>query len=115
VAEKAGANKGDDDLSLAAGISMNPASLALVHHGPDLYLHLRYYDGVEWSPKDVRVGLQLPEWSCDEASAVADFSHGLGFVYWCQLRDEMRRKEKDGIGQSRFCLIRDVAAFFTSR
>jgi len=54
VAEKAGANKGDDDLSLAAGISMNPASLALVHHGPDLYLHLRYYDGVEWSPKDVR-------------------------------------------------------------
>lgn len=115
VAEKAGANKGDDDLSLSVNLSMNPASLAMVHRGPDLHLHLRYYDGIKWSPEDVRIGFQAPEWSCDEASAVADFSHGLGFVYWCQLRDEKVRKERDGIGQLRFCLIRDVAALFASR
>ena len=115
VAEKAGANKGDDDLSLAVDLSRNPAPLALVHRGPDLHLHLRYYDGRKWSPRDVRIGLQDTAWSCDEASAVIDFSQGLGFVYWCQSKDTKVRKERDGIGQLRFCLVKDVAALFASR
>ena len=112
VAEKAGANKGDDDLSLSANLSRNPAPLALVHRGPDLRLHLRYYDGENWSPKDVNIGLQDPVWNCDEASAVVDFSHGLGFVYWCQWKDAKIREQKNGIGQLRFCLVRDVAVLF---
>ena len=112
VAEKAGANKGDDDLSLSADLSMNPAPLALVHRGPDLRLHLRYYDGKSWSQRDVKIGLQDAAWMCDEASAVADFSNGLGFVYWCQWREAEVRKHKDGIGQLRFCLVRDIAALF---
>jgi len=112
VAEKAGANKGDDDLSLSADLSENPATLALVHRGPDLHLHLKYYDGERWSAKDVKIGLQAPEWICDEASAVADSSHGLGFVYWCQWKDPEVRKQKNAIGQMRFCLIKDVAALF---
>ena len=112
VAEKAGANKGDDDLSLSADLSRNPASLALVHRGPDLRLHLRYYDGESWSPRDVKIGLQDAAWTCDEASAVADFSHGLGFVYWRQRKDPKLRKQEDGIGQLRFCRVRDVAALF---
>ena len=114
VAEKAGANKGDDDLTLSANLSKNPASLALVHRGPDLGLHLRYYDGENWSQKDVNIGLQDTAWTCDEASAVADFSHGLGFVYWCQWKDPEVRKQKDGIGQLRFCLVRNVATLFVS-
>jgi hypothetical protein len=112
VAEKAGANQGDDDLSLSANLSKNPAPLALIHRGPDLRLHLRYYDGKNWLPKDVKVGLQDAAWSCDEASAVVDFSHGLGFVYWCQWKDPEVREQKDGIGQLRFCLVKDVAALF---
>ncbi len=112
VAEEAGVSRGDDDLSLSADLSRNPAPLALVHRAPDLRLHLRYYDGAGWSPKEVKVGLQDPAWTCDEASAVADFSHGLGFVYWCRWKDPEVRAEKDGIGQLRFCLVRDVSALF---
>jgi hypothetical protein len=41
-----------------------------------------------------------------------DFSHGLGFVYWCQWKDPEIRKKKDGIGQLRFCLVKDVAGLF---
>ena len=115
AAEKAGANKGDDDLSLSVDISNDPAPLALVHRGPDLRLHLRYYDGRNWSPKDVKIGLQDPAWNCDEASAVADFSHGLGFVYWCQWKDPKVKEQKDGIGQLRFCLVKDVAGLFAGR
>jgi len=115
VAEKAGANKGDDDLSLSVNLSKNPAPLALVHRGPDLRLHLRYYDGKNWSPKDVKIGLQDATLNYDEASAVADFSHGLGFVYWCQWKDPKVREEKDGIGQLRFCLVKDVAALFVNK
>jgi len=112
VAEKAGANRGDDDLSLSANLSENPASLALVHRGPDLRLHLKYYDGERWSPKDVKIGLQDPDWNCDEASVVVNFSHGLGFVYWCQWKDAKVREQNNAIGQLRFCLIEDVAALF---
>ena len=112
VAVGAGANKGDDDLSLSVHLAQNPAPLALVHRGPDLGLHLRYYDGKSWSPKDMKIGLQDPDWSCDEASAVVDFSHGLGFVYWCQWKDPEVREKNDGIGQLRFCLVRDVADLF---
>jgi len=115
VAEKAGANKGDDDLSLSVNPSQNPAPLALVHRGPDLRLHLRYYDGKNWSPKDVKIGLQDEAWNCDESSVVADFSHGLGFVYWRQWKDPKVREEKDGIGQLRFCLVKDVAALFVNK
>jgi len=112
VAPKAGANPGDDDLSLSANLSQNPAPLALVHRGPDLHLHLRYYDGKIWSPKDVRIGQQDPALMSDEASAVADFSHGLGFLYWRQWKDPQVRKQKDEIGQLRFGLVKDVAALF---
>ena len=112
VAEKAGANSGDDDLSLSVNLSRSPAPLALVHRGPDLRLHLRYYDGKTWSSSDVKIGLQDANWTCDEASAVADFSHGLGFAYWCQPKDPAVREQKDKIGQLRFCLIRDVWALF---
>ncbi|NOR65808.1 MAG: hypothetical protein GQ528_00445, partial [Woeseiaceae bacterium] len=112
VAEKAGVNSGDDDLSLSVNLSQNPAPLALVHRGPDLRLHLRYYDGKTWSPSDVKIGLQDADWTCDEASAVADFSHGLGFAYWCQPEDPTVRKQKDNIGQLRFCLVRDVWTLF---
>jgi hypothetical protein len=112
VAKKAGANKGDDDLSLSVDLSKNPAPLALVHRGPDLRLHLRYYDGKNWSPKDVKIGFQDTAWACDEASAVSDFSHGLGFAYWCQWKDPETKKQKDSIGQLRFCLVRNVAALF---
>jgi len=112
VAEKAGADKGDDDLSLSANLSVNPSPLALVHRGPDSCLHLRYYDGENWSPKDLKIGLQDAAMTCDEASAAADFSHGLGFVYWCQWKDPDIRKQKDGIGRLRFCLVRDVASLF---
>jgi len=115
VAEKAGANKGDDDLSLSANLSKNPAPLALVHRGLDLRLHLRYYDGEKWSPRDVEIGLQDSAWTCDEASAIADFSHGLGFVYWSQWKNPKVRKQKDGIGQLRFCLVKDVAALFANK
>ena len=112
VAEKAGANEGDDDLSLSLNLSGNPAPLALVHRGPDLRLHLRYYNGHNWLPKDVKIGFQDVAWTCDEASAVTDFSHGLGFAYWCQWQDPEMKKQKDGIGQLRFCLVKDVAALF---
>jgi len=114
VAEKAGVNKGDDDLSLSVDLAKNPAPLALVHRGPDLRLHLRYYDGKEWLPKDVKIGLQDEAMTCDEASAVADFSHGLGFIYWCQWKDPKVRKEKDGIGQLRFCLVKNASALFSN-
>ncbi len=112
VADQAGANEGDDDLSLSADLSGNPGPLALIHRGPDLRLHLRYYDGTNWSAKDVRIGLHDPAWVCDEASAVADFSNGLGFLYWCQPADRKVREKRDGIGQLRFCLVRDVAGLF---
>lgn len=112
VAPKAGANPGDDDLSLSANLSQNPAPLALVHRGPDLHLHLRYYDGRKWSARDVQVGQQDPALMSDEASTVADFSHGLGFLYWCQWKDPQVRKQKDEIGQLRFSLIKDVPALF---
>jgi len=112
VAPKAGANPGDDDLSLSANLSQNPAPLALVHRGPDLHLHLRYYDGRKWSAKDVQAGQQDPALMSDEASAVADFSRGLGFLYWCQWKDPLVRKQKDEIGQLRFGLVKDVAALF---
>jgi len=114
VAEKAGANRGDDDLSLSVNLSQNLAPLALVHRGPDLHLHLRYYDGENWSQKDVKVGLQDEAMTCDEASAVVDFSHGLGFVYWCQWKNKKVREEKNGIGQLRFCLVKDINALFTN-
>ena len=112
VAEKAGINDGDDDLSLSVNLSQNPAPLALVHRGPDLHLHLRYCNGKNWSTKDVKIGVRDTDWICDEASAVVDFSHGLGFVYWCQWKDPKVRKMKDNIGRLRFCLVRDVAALF---
>ena len=112
VAAEAGANSGDDDLSLSVNPSHDPAPLALVHRGPYLRLHLRYYDGENWSPIDVKIGLQDADWMCDEASAVVDFSHGLGFVYWCQWKDPTVRKQKNNIGQLRFCLVKDVAALF---
>ena len=112
VAAKAGANSGDDDLSLSVNPSQKPAPLAIVHRGPDLHLHLRYYDGEHWSPRNVKIGLQDAGWTCDEASAVVDFSHGLGFVYWRQWKDPSVRKQKDDIGQLRFCLVKDVAALF---
>ena len=112
VAEKAGINSGDDDLSLSGNPSQNPAPLAFVHRGPDLRLHLRYYDGKTWSPSDVKIGVQDADLTCDEASAVANFSHGLGFVYWCQWKDPTVRKQKDNIGQLRFCLVKDVSALF---
>ncbi|MFC1558327.1 hypothetical protein ACFL40_03130 [candidate division KSB1 bacterium] len=115
VAKNAGTNKGDDDLSLSANLSKNPAPLALVHRGPDLHLHLKYYDGNQWSPKDIKAGLQDPEWICDEASAIADFSNGLGFLYWSGWKDPEIRKEKDNIGQLRFCLIKDVESLFVNR
>lgn len=115
VAPNAGTNFGDDDLSLSANLSRKPAPLALVHRGPDWHLHLAYYDGKNWSPKDIPVGLQDPAMSCDEVSAVADFSHGLGFLYWCQWKDPAVRKQKDEIGQLRFGLVKDVAALFASR
>jgi len=54
VAEKAGANKGDDDLSLSVNLSKNLAPLALVHRGPDLHLHLRYYTGFTASRTSTR-------------------------------------------------------------
>jgi hypothetical protein len=112
VAAEAGSNSGDDDLSLSVNLSRNPAPLALVHRGPDLRLHLRYYDAKAWSPSDVEIGLQDADWTCDEASAVADFSHGLGFVYWCQWKDPAVREQKDNIGQLRFCLVRNVRTLF---
>lgn len=112
VARGAGANQGDDDLSLAADRSRNPAPLALIHRGQDLRLHLRYFDGAEWSPKDVKVGLQDSRFICDEASTVADFSHGLGFVYWCQWDDPKAKERHNGIGQLRFGLVKEVAALF---
>ena len=114
VAEQAGTNQGDDDLSLSADLSRDPAPLALVHRGPDLRLHLRYYDGTNWSARDVNIGLQDPAWTCDEASAIADFSHGLGFLYWCQRRDKKLRNAHNNIGQLRFCLVRDAARLFAS-
>ena len=48
----------------------------------------------------------------DEASAVADLSHGLGSLYRCQWKDPQVRKQKDEIGQLRFGLVKDVAALF---
>jgi hypothetical protein len=83
VAEDAGNNEGDDDISLSANLSRDPASLVLVHRGPDLHLHLKYYDGMNWQKKDVKIGLQDEAMICDEASAIADYSHGLAFIYWC--------------------------------
>jgi len=115
VARKVGVARGDDDLSLSADLSKNPAPLALVCRGPDRRLHLRYYDGKSWSSKDVKVGLPEADWSCDEASAVADFSGGLGFVYFCQPKDPAARKRRNNVGQLRFCLIRDVAALFKEK
>jgi hypothetical protein len=115
VAEQAGTNPGDDDLSLSANLSRKPAPLALLHRGPDQHLHLKYYDGKNWSPKDVQVGLQDPTISCDEVSAVADFSHGLGFAYYCMWKDAATRKAKDWRGQVRFGLVKDVAALFAGK
>ena len=112
VAEHAGLNKGDDDLSLSIDTSKNPAALALIHRGPNLRLHLQYYNGSAWSDTGCSIGLQDESMTCDEASAVVDFSHGLGFVYWCQWSDPEVGKKNDSIGQLRFCLIRDVAALF---
>jgi len=110
VAEKAGANSGDDDLSLSLNLSKNPAPLALVHRGPDLHLHLKYFDGKNWSSKDVKIGLQDPSMTCDEASTILDFAKGLGFLYWCQWRDPDIREQKKDLGHLRFCLVKDVAA-----
>ncbi|MDY6853850.1 MAG: hypothetical protein SWO11_03945 [Thermodesulfobacteriota bacterium] len=112
VARKAGVTKGDDDLTLSIDLSKKPAPLALVHRGPDHRLHLRYYDGKNWLSKDVKIGLQDRAMSCDEASAVVDFTHGLGVLYWCQWKDPKVRKLKDSIGQLRFTLVKDVAALF---
>ena len=72
-------------------------------------------DGERRPLKDVKIGLQDPDWLCDEASAVVDFSHGLGFIYWYQWKDAKVREEKDAIGQLRFCLIKDVAALFVDK
>jgi len=113
AAPKAGVTQGDDDLSLSADLSKKPAPLTLVHRGPDQHLHLRYYDGKTWSPKDVPVGTRNEALGCDEVSAVADFSHGLGFVYWCRWQDLEVRKQKEGFGQLHFTLIKDVAALFS--
>jgi hypothetical protein len=112
VAEKAGANKGDDDLSLSVNLSKIPAPLALVHRGPDLRLHLKYYDGKKWLRQDVIIGVENSRMSCDEASSVMDFSQGLGFLYWCQWKSPKLRKKMNGIGQLRFCLVKDVSALF---
>ncbi|MBT4485632.1 MAG: hypothetical protein HOC71_18350 [Candidatus Latescibacteria bacterium] len=112
VATNAGSNTGDDDLSLSVNTSKNPAPLALVHRADDLHLHLKYYDGDQWSPKDVKVGLDDSEWICDEASAVADFSHGFGFLYASVPRDPEVRKKNDNIVQLRFCLIKNPEILF---
>lgn len=112
VAARAGVNKGDDDLSLAINPTRQPATLALLHRGPDQRLHLRYHDGRGWRPEDIPIGLQDPAMTCDEVSAVADFSSGLGFAYWCQWADPARREEKNGIGHLRFGLVRNVGALF---
>jgi hypothetical protein len=107
-----GMTNGDDDLTLSINSSISPAPLALVRRGPDQMLYLHYFDGVRWMPEGVAVGSRDEALACDEASAVADFAHGLGFVYWCQWRDPDVRKEHDNIGVLRFCHIRDVAALF---
>jgi hypothetical protein len=83
-----------------------------VHRAPNLHLHLKYYDGDEWLPKDVKIGTQDQELTCDEASTVVDFSHGLGFLYWCKWKDPSVAEEKNLVGQMRFCLVRDVAGLF---
>jgi hypothetical protein len=115
VATQAGTNPGDDDLSLSADLSRKPAPLALVHRGPDQHLHLKYYDGKDWSSKDVKVGLQDPIMSCDEVSAVADFSHGLGFSYYCTWKEGTDRVAHDYRGQVRFGLAKNVAGLFSGK
>jgi hypothetical protein len=113
IAEKVGVNRGDDDLSLSVNLSKNPAPLALVHRGPDLHLHMKYYNGKNWLPKDVKIGFQDPGMTCDEASAIRDFTNGLGFLYWCQWKDPKIREQKNHIGHLRFCLVKDVAVLFS--
>ena len=114
IAKEASVNRGDDDLSLSVNLSENPAPLALVHRGPDLHLHLKYYNGKDWSLKDVKIGLQDPRMTCDEATAVYDFTNGLGILYWCQWKDPKTRERKDNIGHLRFCLVKDIAELFSS-
>ena len=58
VADNTGTNPGNDDLSLSANLSQDPAFLALVHRGPDLRLHLKYDDGEKWVPKGIKIGIQ---------------------------------------------------------
>ncbi|MBW7997415.1 MAG: hypothetical protein FVQ81_12745 [Candidatus Glassbacteria bacterium] len=112
VSTIAGADTGDDDLSLSVNPGTNPATLALLHRGPDEYLRLRYYDGREWIKKEINVGANDQELSCDEVSAVADFSQGLAFVYWCRWRSPSTAGRRNKIGCVRFGLIKDVAGLF---
>ena len=113
VAVGAGTSAGDDDLTLSVDRSRKPAALALVHRGRDQRLHLRYYDGKAWLRKDVSIGLADERFGCDEASAVEDFSHGLGFIYWCQWLDDAEKRRHNAVGQMRFCLVKDVKALFS--
>ena len=53
--------------------------------------------------------------TCDEASAVADFSHGLGFAYLASWKDPAVRIQKGERGQLRFGLVKDVEALFSSK
>ena len=71
-------------------------------------------DGWKWLLEDIKIGVQDPAMTYDQASAVADFSHGLGFVYWCQWKNPQIREQKDGIGQLRFCLVSNVATLLTN-
>lgn len=112
VARQAGTNQGDDDLTLSVDRSQNPAPLALVHRGPDLRLHLSYYNGAIWGPGDVKIGSQDPRFTCDEATAVEDFSQGLGFLYWARWANAADDEQHHSIGHMRFCLVRDVASLF---
>jgi hypothetical protein len=112
VARRAGVNNADDDLTLSVDSSKSPAPLALVHRGPDERLHLKYYDGAAWHPRDVPIGLHDPEFKCDEATAIEDFSHGLGFVYWCRAADRAEDERRNSIGMMRFCRVSDVPALF---
>ena len=112
VARSAGSNSADDDLTLSVRGSKSPAPLALVHRGTDQRLHLKYYDGTAWHPQDVPIGLQDPKFTCDEATAIEDFSHGLGFAYWCRWADRAEDERHNSIGMIRFCRVDDVAALF---
>lgn len=112
VAQQVGTNQGDDDLTLAVDRSQNPAPLALVHRGPDLRLYLSYYNGTLWASGNVNIGSQDPRFTYDEATAVEDFSQGLGFLYWGRWASDADNQQHNSIGHMRFCLIRDVPSLF---